>query len=433
MYRITVVSQALMFLVMAVVLLELLKERRVSSIRHSSPFLWLLSSDVIMLALIATRWLLLEFAVQGKETALTHTLFLVVASLQFVFYYSLLSSFVYFVVDYISQKTSVSFVWAHITVPVSVIFTVLCCASLFTDKIFYIFKDGLVSHGPLYRLSGFGGEFVVLMTVILVIRYHRVLSRGDRVAILSFAVLPLLVQVLPQLREWCSMQVALSLSILCIYCFIHIKQAYLFQKQEVKLAQDKIAIMISQISPHFIFNVLNTVSVLCDKDSKLAKKAIGEFSKYLRANLESLETDRTIPFEKELDYVRYYLNLEKLRFQEDLLVVYDIQANDFFIPPLTLQPLVENAVRHGLLPKKGGGTVRISTLKDCDFYKISVTDDGVGFDVDKTISADKANIGLRNVRERLWGLMGATLEVRSEIGLGSVVTIQISSMGGGET
>lgn len=113
-----------------------------------------------------------------------------------------------------------------------------------------------------------------------------------------------------------------------------------------------------------------------------------------------------------------------------LLVVYDIQANDFFIPPLTLQPLVENAVRHGLLPKKGGGTVRISTWKDCDFYKISVTDDGVGFDVDKTLSADKANIGLRNVRERLWGLMGATLEVRSEIGLGSVVTIQISSRGG---
>ena len=239
MYRITVVSQALMFLVMAVVLLEVVKERRVSPIRHSSPFLWLLSSDVIMLALIATRWVLLEIALQGKETAFTHTLFLVVASLQFVSYYSLLSSFAYFVLDYISQKTRVSFLWAHITVPVSVIFTILCCASLFTDNFFYIFKGGISAHGPLYWLSGFGGEFVVLVTVILVVRYHRVLSRGDRLSILSFVVLPLLVQFVPHFREWCSMQVALSLSILCIYCFIHIQQAYQFQKQETKLAQDK--------------------------------------------------------------------------------------------------------------------------------------------------------------------------------------------------
>lgn len=140
-------------------------------------------------------------------------------------------------------------------------------------------------------------------------------------------------------------------------------QAAHAQEMEKQLLQSKISIMLSQIQPHFLYNSLTAIRQLCDIDPQKAKQAVTLFARYLRGNTESLTTAHCIPFEKELEHVKSYLALEQIRFEDELQVEYDIQAHGFLLPSLSLQPLVENAVRHGVSKKAGGGKVTIRTTE----------------------------------------------------------------------
>jgi len=146
------------------------------------------------------------------------------------------------------------------------------------------------------------------------------------------------------------------------------------------LTENRISIMLSQIRPHFLFNSLTAIQELCLIDPETASEAMGEFSHYLRGNIDSLSINKPVPFEKELHHVKMYLSLEKRRFSKKLNVVYDVLTSDFFLPALTLQPVVENAVRHGVVKRNEGGTVTIRSEKTETGIIITVTDDGAGFD-----------------------------------------------------
>ena len=133
-----------------------------------------------------------------------------------------------------------------------------------------------------------------------------------------------------------------------------------------------------------------------------------------------------MPFATEMKHVRTYVDLEKLRFKERLNVRYDIRDTSFNIPALTLQMLVENAIKHGITVKEDGGTVKISTRSTGHGHVITVSDDGVGFDVTKPIvDDDRSHVGLANVRQRLEEMSDGTMEIRSEIGHGTVVKVTI--------
>jgi len=196
-------------------------------------------------------------------------------------------------------------------------------------------------------------------------------------------------------------------------------------KVELENNEAKTQIMISQIQPHFIYNTLNSIYYLCEKEPLAAQQAIGEFADYLRENLNLNSSKEIVPFSQELAHIEKYLSLEKMRFEEDLNVEYDIQCTCFKIPSLSLQPLVENAVKHGLGKKTGGGTIFISSIETYECYKVVIHDDGVGFDVDKPLSSDRVHIGLDNTKERLARMINATLNVESTIGIGSTMTIKI--------
>ena len=195
---------------------------------------------------------------------------------------------------------------------------------------------------------------------------------------------------------------------------------------EKELEESRIALMISQIQPHFIFNVLGTIRGLCRENPEQAWRALGDFSTYLRANMNALTNGRPIPFEMELDHVKTYLRLEQMRMGEKLNMIYDIQEKQFSIPPLMLQPLVENAVKHGIFYKAEGGTVTIrSERKDCSIV-ISVQDDGVGFEA-AAREADfdqRQHHGLENVRSRVENMLRGTLRIHSDPECGSVVTLE---------
>lgn len=194
---------------------------------------------------------------------------------------------------------------------------------------------------------------------------------------------------------------------------------------EQELVQSQINIMMSQIQPHFLFNALGTIRALCTKKPEEARQALDFFAKYLRANMESLEQKECIPFSKELEHVKSYLYIEKLRFGELLNIEYDIQATDFKIPCMTVQTLCENAVKHGLLGKEDGGTLTIRSKENPSCYEIQIIDDGVGFDATKKFDDSRTHVGIENSRKRLAGMCGGSLAIGSVVGRGTTITITI--------
>lgn len=193
------------------------------------------------------------------------------------------------------------------------------------------------------------------------------------------------------------------------------------QELEKQLKQSRISTMLSQIKPHFLYNVLNAISGLCVTDPTKADEAIMLFSTYLRANLNSIDNDALVRFERELEHVKSYVKLEQMRYGERLRVEYDIACTDFELPTLSLQPLVENAIRHGIAQKPEGGAVRVATRRTPGGVLVTVADDGVGFDPEA--SDQPESIGLRNIRQRLQYLCKARLTVQSAIGQGTTATI----------
>ena len=197
------------------------------------------------------------------------------------------------------------------------------------------------------------------------------------------------------------------------------------QKLEQELQESRISLMLSQLQPHFLFNVLNSIYYLCGKEPETARKMIDKFSTYLRNNLDSLDQKTLIPFRQEFDHIQTYLELEKLRFDEELTVVYDIQADTFSLPVLTVQPLVENAVKHGITQKRGGGVLTLATRAEPNCYVITIADTGVGFYPEHYMDDGKTHIGIQNVRQRLEHMVGGTLEITSTPGVGTIATIII--------
>ena len=156
--------------------------------------------------------------------------------------------------------------------------------------------------------------------------------------------------------------------------------------------------------------------------------ALEEFSAFLRGNMDSLKSKEPVHFSRELAHVKHYLHLEKIRFGDELQIEYDIQADDFFLPTLTIQPLVENAVKYGVGNKEDGGKVEIHTRHEGDSIVITIKDDGIGFDADEfediPVQHDgRTHIGLSNVKSRLKAMVNGEMTIHSRKETGTVVTI----------
>lgn len=192
-----------------------------------------------------------------------------------------------------------------------------------------------------------------------------------------------------------------------------------------ELAQSRIAIMLSQIQPHFLFNALATIKSLCVKNPKAARDAIDAFAKYLRGNMDSLNKNRLIPLESELLHLEHYLYIEKLRFGDRVNVEYNLKCRSFMLPALTIQPMVENAVKHGISLKPGGGTISVSTFEERAGFVVEVADDGIGFAPEMFKEGGRSHIGIENTKSRLKFMCGGSLAITSAPGAGTKAVIYI--------
>ena len=194
----------------------------------------------------------------------------------------------------------------------------------------------------------------------------------------------------------------------------------------VKIEKIKTELMLSQISPHFIQNSITAIIYYADKDTEKTRSALINFSKYLRKNIDYKNLTELVPIEDEIEHAKVYLSLEELRFGDDLKVVFDLNTKSFSLPSLTVQPIVENAVKHGIKNSESGcGTVIIKTAETDDNYIIKVTDDGAGLDIDTLKSLDTTHTGIRNVKTRLMLFCGGDFSLESKNGQGTVCTITI--------
>lgn len=203
------------------------------------------------------------------------------------------------------------------------------------------------------------------------------------------------------------------------------KEARRAAELEKELSDMNMTLMLSQIQPHFMYNALNTIKYLTKKDPKSAEKAIVKFSSYLRANMDSLTQKEPIAFKKEMEHVDNYISIERLRFGDRLNVEYDIACDNFTIPPLTIQPIAENAIKHGINQKVDGGTLKISSCEKDEYVIVSIEDDGVGFDVNEVKNDGCSHVGMNNIKSRLKEMLNAEVTVESVENQGTTVTIRI--------
>lgn len=192
-------------------------------------------------------------------------------------------------------------------------------------------------------------------------------------------------------------------------------------KRELK--NSRVVLAMSQIRTHFIFNVLNAISGMCLYDPAQANQTVVHFAKYLRGNINVLQDDELIPFGKELEHLEDYIVLEKVRFEDRIQFVKNLEVEEFLIPPLVLQPIVENAIKHGLLRTKKGGTIILSTKLENDQIIVQIADDGAGFDVESPIR--EGAVGINNVKFRLDYMIKGKMEMISEPGKGTTVKIKM--------
>jgi two-component system LytT family sensor kinase len=198
---------------------------------------------------------------------------------------------------------------------------------------------------------------------------------------------------------------------------------------ETQLSQAQLQALKMQLHPHFLFNTLHSISALVHKDPECADRMIARLGDFLRLTLENSGAQE-VSLQKELEFLRCYLEIERVRFQDRLTTHMEIESKalDTPVPNLILQPIVENALRHGIAPRSTPGRIEISAKRKNGLLRIEVQDNGPGITaISKTNGRFREGLGLTNTRARLRQLYGAShsFELTDAPGGGLLVTLEI--------
>ncbi len=297
---------------------------------------------------------------------------------------------------------------------------------------YYIDLFGIYARSRFGSLIGFVPFIIIIGVTVYLISIQKI-TWGLKTIYYIYILVPLVASIWYTVTELPpTFFVSSFISIVLIYANIYIgigKETTQYEienaKKEVELARQRNLLTLSQIKPHFIFNALGSIEELCVVDSAKAEKAVNYFAKYLRANMDALgERDKT-SFASELEHIRNYIWLEKMRFEDELEFSEDIETEAFDVPTLCVQPLIENAVKHGMMGTEEGTLhVTLRTRENDEYYMIQITDDGCGFDVNEIKDDGRSHIGLSYSRTCIEHMNGHMV-INSVIGQGSDITLYI--------
>lgn len=302
------------------------------------------------------------------------------------------------------------------------VFVLLDIVNVFTHIFFYADNGEYIRSKTMIISQGY--QFIMLTIVFFISILNKGLNAREKTAFSVYCFLPLIAILLQnRFKGYAIAYASIIIAVEILFFFVNVERNISIAKEGEKIKDAKIKLMTSQIQPHFIYNVLSSISTLITIDSNKAQEALDHFTDYLRSNLSSLGEANLIPFDKELKHIKAYLSLEKIRFNDRLNVIYNIEATDFLVPPLTIQPIVENAVKHGILEKLAGGTVEIKTYETDESYVIEVIDDGIGFDINKVDLKGTEHIGLKNIMYRINNTNNGNIEIISAENKGAKIKV----------
>lgn len=310
----------------------------------------------------------------------------------------------------------------------------------FTGAVFYFDSRNNYCRGPLFMTAMEIGIVSMVLVLCAILQSRSSIPNHAWKMLLLNILVPfagLLLQTV--VSGFSFMNIGTTITVIAMTVDFEIHNIRNREKEKKFLLQSRAYLQNSQMQPHFIFNSLNTIHALIDDDPREAKRAVHQFSKYLRMGMNYNHTESLISIWEEMDYVKHYVYMEMLRFGDKLKVSFLVDKKaDFQIPFLTVQPLVENAIRHGLCKKVEGGTVIIRVRSNEKWNTIQVIDDGVGTDLEllkktnlkkSVYNEDSEGIGLVNVEERIRLMCGGRMKLVSSPGKGMSVTISIPKGG----
>ena len=309
---------------------------------------------------------------------------------------------------------------------------ILLVFTQFTRYFYYLTPDNIYHRGPLYPILLIPPVLMSLCNIIGVYNRRNLLSEYELTSFLLYLLVPLISMVL-QMISYGLLLIVLGTTIAGMIMFRRIMDYQISKhiKQNQELVAQQLTIRTLQMRPHFIYNTLSNIYYLCDQNPKKAQQAVDDFTRYLRKNFTAMTKQEPIPFEEELEHARAYLAVVKVRFEDLLFVEYDTEFTSFKLPPLTLEPIVENSVKHGLDPDSSPLHILVSTRKLDRKVVLTVEDTGTGFDTADTAQkktdekSNEPHIGLENVKTRLSEMCHGTLEISPREMGGTIVTITV--------
>lgn len=327
-----------------------------------------------------------------------------------------------YMLNYVDLETKTIKALSILNISLFFSFIILDIVNIFTG-IFFTASDGEYIRAKTMIISQ-GYQLVMFVIVFVVTVFNKKLNLREKTAFATYCVLPLIAIFLQNaFKGYAIAYLSIIFAVEVLFLFLNVQKNIALTREEEKNKEAQIKLMLSQIQPHFIYNSLSAISTLITIDPDKAQEALDRFTEYLRHNLSSLTATRLIDFKDELKHIKTYIALEQMRFNNRINVVYDIQVDDFSIPPLCIQPLVENAIKHGILKKIEGGTLTISTYERNNYYVVDIKDDGVGFNMEDVDFESNKHVGLNNIRYRIDTMCHGDITVNSKIDEGTEVIV----------
>lgn len=303
------------------------------------------------------------------------------------------------------------------------VFLIMLVVSQFTD-IFYYTEDGHhYLRGACFPLMLFPLSVIIFLNIIGLLRKRKKLSKKVFGVLLVYqlpTLLLIIVYMFLPIDTFVSFWIGFCA--LTMFALILMDNVEQYMRQQREIACQRSDVMVLQMRPHFIYNTMMGIYYLCDQDPEKAKQVTLDFTIYLRKNFTAIASQNTVPFKDELEHTRAYLAVEQAQFEDSLFVVFDTPHTMFRVPPLTLQPIVENAVKHGMISSSDPIHISVITRQTDSGSEIIVEDDGPGFD---PVKDNQEHIALNNIRERLALMCKGELIISSREGGGTSVKVTI--------
>lgn len=327
-----------------------------------------------------------------------------------------------FLLHYSGEKIISSVLFWLVTAVLGVYF-ILVAVSQFTDAFYYVTPDNRFLHGPLWAF------LVTPLTVCMILNttglFIRIkdLPKKYFIALLIYF-LYMTAALLVHMFYEVDIAVVFGMTLFALVSFglILLDNMDQYMRQQREIANQRANVTVLQMRPHFIYNTMMTVYYLCKQDADKAQQVTLDFTTYLRNNFAAIASEDPIPFADELKHTQAYLAVEQAQHEGRLFVDFDTPHTHFHVPPLTLQPLVENAVKHGMNPSGDPLHIYVKTRQTNSGSEIIVENNGPDFN---PTDDNEPHIALNNIRQRLEMMCNGKMEISPCEGGGTLVKVTI--------